>query len=323
MSLSFWSNYWKSAPGRYARFYSVQIQIPEKSNGNLHQTSKGNLDLVAPFLKTYFKSNTRSPEYNYEKVQDEILLQIQDMSGAIAGSIRARPAGSFEYMPISLIDCFCVRPDMKRKGLGTSLLLSIKKECTASGIYNAIFLKEGNPINVPGVFPIYSSFYAYRHISGLDKSISVSYMSASQAYAVISSYSLLRPDTFLIINKRTDNQRWLMYRHSGSSTSIDARNSGPGSWVLALIQNSYQTISGKKIAWVTGWIESPLVNEDTRILASEAITSSITRLGYDWVWLDYNWVGKSKKFQFDGPFHWYTYQWATSVTPNISYCIMS
>jgi len=314
MSLSFWSNYWKSAPGRYARFYSVQTQMP----GKTILASKGNPDLVAPFLKTYFKSNTRSPEYNYEKVPEEILLQIPDTSGAIAATIRARPAGSFEYMPISLIDCFCVRPDMRRKGLGTSLLVSIKEACAASGIYNAIFLKEGNPIDALGVLPIHSSFYAYRNISGLDKSKSVSYMTPSQAYALISSYSLLRPDTFLIINKRTDNQRWLMYRHSGNST-----NSGSGIWVLALIQNSYQTISGKKIAWVTGWIESPLVNEDTRILASEEITSSITRLGYDWVWLDYNWIGKSKQFQLDGPFHWYTYQWATSLTPGISYCIMA
>ena len=310
MSLSFWSNYWRSMPGRYARFYSVQTHMPEQA---VILASKGNPDLVSPFLKTYFKSNPRtSPEYIYEEIPEEILLQIPDASGAIAGSIRARPSGSFEYMPITLIDCFCVRPDMRRKGLGTTLLVSIKEACAKSGIYNAIFLKEGNPINAFGVLPIYSSYYAYRDISGLDKSKSVSYMTANQAYTLISSYFMLRPDTFLILNKQTDNQKWLIYRSDIS-----------GVWVLALIQNSYQTISGKKIAWVTGWIESPMVNEDTRILASEEITSSIARLGYDWVWLDYNWIGKSKKFQLDGPFHWYSYQWSTSLTPGTSYCIMS
>lgn len=319
MSISFWSNYWKSVPGRYARFYSVQTQIPDKSN--LLLASKANPDLVAPFLKTYFNSNTRctktyTPDdkiqivYNYEKLPEEILLQIPDASGTIAATIRARPAGLFEYMPITIIDCFCVRPDMRRKGLGTSLLVSIKKECEKSGLYNGIFLKEGSPINAFGVLPIYSSYYVYRNISGLDKSKSVTYMTPHQAYALINSYFMLRPDTFLIINKSTDNQRWLIYRKEKI-------------WVLVLIQNSYQTISGKKIAWITGWIESPLVNEDTRILASEEITASIAKLGYDWVWLDYNWIGKSKQFKLDGPFHWYTYQWSTSLTPSTSYCIMS
>lgn len=306
---SFWSNYWRIKPSAAARFYSVKSQTPELSK--MFLAKPGNPEQVAPFLKTNFKSNTRSPEYVYEKMPEEILIQAVDISGTdLLGTIRARPAGSFEYMPITLIDCFCVRPDMRRKGLGTFLLSSIKQACANNHIYNAIFLKEGTPILAPGILPVYSSYYVYRNISGLDKSVQVSYMSNSQAYKLISTYTMLRPDTFLILNKETENQKWLMYRHSGI-------------WVLALVQNSFQTISGQKIAWITGWIESPLVDENARSLASESITSSITRLGYDWVWLDYKWIGKSSKFMIDGPFNWYTYQWATSLEPSTSYVIMA
>lgn len=319
LAKSFWSGYWKSVPIVAAtRFYSVTTQMPEMSKSFL--AMPGNSEQVAEFLKTNFKSNSKSPEYIYEKMPEEILIQVPDSSGSIAGTVRARLAGSFEYMPITLIDCFCVRPDMRRKGLGTFLLGSIKQACANNNIYNAIFLKEGSPINVPGILPVYSSYYAYRHIAELEKSTQVSYMTPSQAYSLISTYSMLRPDTFMILNKRSENQKWLIYRSPSVSSSMPYNS---GIWVLALIQNSYQTISGKKIAWVTGWIESPLVNEETRTLASETISSSIARLGYDWVWLDYKWIGKSTKFQQDGSFHWYTYQWSTSLIPDMSYIIMA
>jgi hypothetical protein len=125
---SFWSNYWRTMPSAAAaRFYSVTTQMPEMSTSFL--ANPGKPEEVGKFLKTNFTSNARSPEYVYEKMPEEILLQVPDTSGQIAGTVRARPAGSFEYMPITLIDCFCVRPDMRRKGLGTFLLSSIKKEC--------------------------------------------------------------------------------------------------------------------------------------------------------------------------------------------------
>ncbi len=311
MASGFWSSYWRSGlASRCQRFFSTKCQLPDLATPTGKEINLStSQDAIQNFLHYNFKYGPLSPTYKYEKVKDEIYITISDDIG-IVGSIRSKPGGYFEDNSICIIDCFCVRSDWRRKGIGTYLLNQIQKECAKRNIYNAIFLKEGKPIQQIGVEPIYSSYYAFRDVTNSNIPDTVKQLQPNLAYSLLSNYSLLRPDTFLILNRETENQKWFHYKKDTY-------------WVLAVVQNSYQVFKdGNTIGWITGWIESPTMTDEVRKEAAEDITSACSPY-YNMIWMDNKWTSTSNKFMIDGSFHWYTYQWTTSLIPGTSYCIMS
>lgn len=311
MASGFWSGYWRSGmTNKTQRFISTKCQLPDLASPSGKQICLATpTDLIQKFLHYNFRSGPLSPIYKYEQVEKELFLTISDDTGII-GTVRSKPGGTFEDKSICIIDCFCVRSDWRRKGVGTFLLNQIQKECAKRNIYNAIFLKEGKPIQQIGVEPIYSSQYAFRQVTDSILPDTVKQLEPSLAYMILENYCLLRPDTFIILNKKTPNQRWFRYKKDYY-------------WVLAVVQDSYQSFKdGNTIGWITGWIESPNMTDEIRKEASEDITSACGAY-YNMIWMDNKWTSTSSKFMIDGSFHWYTYQWSTCLTPSQSYCIMA
>lgn len=313
--LSFWANYWRAAPAAVGRFVSSRASgsMAAVSPTGRPCRSAAELSQTASFIRTHFRSSPTAPPFTYVTAPDEIFLAVDDEKSTLAGTIRARPIGSFEGEPVSVIDCFCVRPDWRKRGLGSYLLSQLQTEAAARGRYNAIFLKEGAPLSLFGIYPFYSSAYAYRYVAnGAANGTAARQIPAKVAHRLVDNYVLLNPDTFLIRNREAANQIWFYWRESAAA------------WVIALIQDSYQEFpaSGGKIGWVTGWLESGRLTTAARRQAAEAITAAAAT-AYDWVWLDERWTGGSPAFARDCPFHWYSYQWATSLLPGQSYCIMN
>ena len=314
--LSFWTNYWRAAPAAVSRFVSSRaVSFTSVASPTGRPCQPLTAQPVAPFIEAHFRSSPTAPPFKYVTAPDEIFLTVDDEKSALAGTIRARPIGTFDGEPVSVIDCFCVRPDWRKRGLGSYLLRQLQTEAAARGRYNAIFLKEGAPLSLFGIHPFYSSVYAYRYVANgvASGSSAAKPIPTHVAHRLVDNYILLNPDTFLIRNREAANQNWFYWRESATA------------WVIALIQDSYQEFpnGGGKIGWMTGWLESGRLSTTARRQAAEAITAAAAPAAYDWVWLDERWTGDSPVFARDCPFHWYSYQWATSLLPGQSYCIMN
>lgn len=115
-----------------------------------------------------------------------------------------------------------------------------------------------------------------------------------------------QPDLFVIWNPKA-KQQWKAYRKGRHH-------------VLACVQDTHQRIGMRRMGWITAWFESPMIPEEVR--ADAALTLSDTML-FDAVWMDRAWIGKSEcNWTPDGWFHWYAYQWTTSLSFGRSYCLV-
>jgi len=73
--------------------------------------------------------------------------------------------------------------------------------------------------------------------------------------------------------------------------------------------------------WITGWIESPNITDDLREEALHQISNS---MDFYYMWANRAWISevKASEWKIDGSFHWYLYQWTTSIHFK-SYCVLS
>jgi hypothetical protein len=96
--------------------------------------------------------------------------------------------------------------------------------------------------------------------------------------------------------------------------------------VLVCFQDTYQKFEEdgnmKKICWATGWIESPNMTDNIREEASKEL-SAMMYPEFDYVWMNKEWIGNNSEWKIDGFFHWYSYQWTTSLNIKKSYCILN
>jgi hypothetical protein len=162
----------------------------------------------------------------------------------------------------------------------------------------AIFLKEGSLL--PAI-PFYSSMYAYRFIK--DKPNNIIEVPTKNAYRLMQIYKKSRD--FFMIARPTDNQYWRLYKNGIHS-------------VLACVQDTYQTLHGKRMGWITAWIESPGITDTMRGDASYQLSEVP---GFDMIWMDWNYCNK-KDWIMDGEFHWYTYQWTSGISIDKSFCFI-
>ena len=72
------------------------------------------------------------------------------------------------------------------------------------------------------------------------------------------------------------------------------------------------------MAWITAWLESAAMTKSIRQEAAIAFADSLYP-SFDYVWINRQWGGE--KWTADGGFHWYTYQWSSSITMTISYSL--
>lgn len=262
---------------------------------------------IKTFLKNYFGNPPKKPILNIpeDKLcgEKDIILYIKEE--IIIGCIRYHYIGTFLDKEIYCVDCFCIHPLWRKKGVGDHLLTMLHVYANKNNIPYAMFLKEGylNIINMP----LYSSVYVYRKIKKSNHSV-IS-LTIEEAYKLIDMFCECN-QMVVIKNSNNKNQHWKLYKNGIYK-------------VLACIQDTYQEFNSNKIGFITGWIESPFANlcNNIREDASKQISDSMYGT-FDYIWGNKKWIGNSKEWNMDGSFHWYSYQWTTNININHSYCIL-
>lgn len=269
---------------------------------------------IIQYLQQYFGVPPLKPTLDYSEntllgKQDELLI-VRDVH-EIAGTLRYKYAGEFvtsNKESIYLVDCFCIHPQWRRKGIGDYLLTQLHRRSNQKGRPYALFLKEGAPLSI-WLPPLYTGTYVYREIRVMERSSCITSLYVSQAYRIMDHYRVLQPNLFVIRNPTSINQIWKLYRRGIHS-------------VLCGIQDSYQRIGTKKMGWITAWIESPALTDDIREEASRMLSDACYPR-FNMIWMDKQWMGNSTLWTVDGEFHWYAYQWTTNVSIQRSYCMMT
>jgi len=264
----------------------------------------GTPEEVCVFLRSYFGDPPRTPILDLIFDPMDHLLIVRDQSNKLIGSIRYHYLGKLSH-PIYLVDAFCVHPEWRGKGVGDYLLTELHRYANERGIPYALFLKEGRPLFTT---PNYTGWYAYRSITEYRSAPFVTDLDRSIAYRIMDIYQTFRPNLFVLRNEQTPNQIWKWFRMDQQS-------------ILIGVQDTYQRMGGKKMAWITTWIESPMVTDTMRGLAVDAVCDSLFPT-FEYLWINEQWKGSSTNWKRDGAFHWYMYQWSTSLEMGRSYGIM-
>lgn len=256
---------------------------------------------VTDFLHTHFRIHP-DVVYHPSFKDDDIILTVRDTE-KLVGCIRYRCIDIKKK--IHLVDCFCIHPEWRGKGVGDYLLHDLHHRMKEKPY--AIFLKEGASLPIPSY---YTSMYVYRHILPQTIVSNVSDISILLAYQLMKIHQQFKP--FFKIARPSSNQQWRFYKNGYHS-------------ILACVQNTYQTLHEKKMGWITAWIESPGITDTIREDASYQL-SQVNE--FDMIWIDWNWTAKYPTdtsldtWTIDGPFHWYTYQWVPELSIDRSYCFI-
>ena len=281
---------------------------PIKSEYRAIILEKDKITEVKQFIKTYFGNPPSTPVLDIpeDKLcgENDIILYVRDGTNII-GCVRSRYIGMFLDKRIYCNDCFCVHPLWRKKGLGDYLLIELQIYANKNNIPYSLVLKEGPKINVLAD-PFYSSIYVYREIHNTNHTIKS--VSIDNAYKLIDIFSECNK-LVIIKNRDNDNQYWKLYEKGIHK-------------ILACVQDTYQSIHGDKIGWITGWIESPTITDDCREEASIQISDSMYGM-FRYIWTNKKWTTSRTNWKIDGPFHWYLCQWTTSIPINRSYCILN
>jgi hypothetical protein len=173
-------------------------------------------------------------------------------------------------------------------------------------------LKEGRALSIIHN-PLYTGIYVFREINMRTSSDYVKDLTPTQAYRLMDLFREVNPGMFIIRNIKCENQFWKLYKRKELK-------------ILACFQDAFQSFEEdnkiKKLCWCTGWIESPGMTDEFREEASKELSASMYP-EFNYVWMNKEWVGNSEIWKIDGPFHWYSYQWASNVNIKNSYCILN
>lgn len=281
-------------------------------NENYHLISE-----IKEFIKKNFGSPPKTPILDIPEDKllgnnDHIII-IKDIEKNIIGCIRYHYLGIFitsNNEEIFCEDCFTVHKKWRRKGVGDYLLTKLHNYVNKNNIPYSLFLKEGSILSIM-VTPVYTGLYVFRKLNSII-SQNVCSLTIIQAYKIMDMFSEFNK-IFIIRNFSSPNQFWKLYKKDTYK-------------VLVCFQDTYQTFEEdgkfKKICWATGWIESPNMTDNIREEASKEL-SAMMYPEFDYVWMNKEWVGNSEDWKIDGFFHWYSYQWTSSINIKKNYCILN
>jgi hypothetical protein len=301
-------------------FYKESIPSPTKQHFDIYTKFHPLSDLheIRIFLKTFFGNPPFKPILNipieHLLSPRDFILVVRDSNKKIVGCVRQHYVGKLINVnkDIYLIDCLCIHPKWRKKGITDYLLTSLHRFANSVIKPNNIFLKEGNILPILQ-FPLYSGTYVYRELTCKVETPLVKSLSINQAYNYIDKYLEIYPNTLIISNKDSTNQYWRLYKNNVYS-------------ILVCFQDTFQYIfengSYKKIGWITAWLENSIINDTIRQDASKQLSDSMYTT-FDYIWINQEWTGKSYLWKVDGMFHWYSYQWSSSLKINKSYCILN
>lgn len=281
-----------------------------------------NLSELRGFLRQYFGNPPQTPILDIPESQllgrKDYIIIVRDDNCQIIGCIRYHYLGIFitsNNEPIYCVDCFCIHPKWRGKGLGDYLLTKLHIYVNENKIPFSLFLKEGRKLSIIHT-PLYSGTYVYKELNALKESHAqlnnIRHLTPLQAYRLMDIFRELNHNIFIIRNIESTNQIWKLYRKGTYK-------------VLACFQDTFQWFeeNGKKkrMGWITAWIESPNLSDNIREEASLELADSIYNT-FDYIWMNKEWSGNSSKWKVDGGFHFYPYQWTTAVNIKRSYCML-
>lgn len=270
------------------------------------------------YLLHYFGNPPHTPSFEIPidqlVMENDYLLFVRE-SSKVVGCIRYHYVGITQGLPIHVVDCFCIHPQWRKKGVGDYLLTELHRYSNTQGNPYALFLKEGACLPLYKVFPMYSSGYLCRTMNQYQSSPYLTNLSIKQAHDLITIYQTFYPDRLILLHQRP-NQQWKLFEY---------RDHVYTKRIIIGIQDSFQrlTLKGKRMAWMTAWLETPGMTEEIRLMAANAVADSLYP-DYGALWMDHEWMGMNEipGWKEDGAFHWYTYQWKTSSTMNKGYALM-
>lgn len=283
-------------------------------------TKNQNTHLISD-IKIFIKNNFGSPpntpildipENHLLGDKDHILIVI-DTDKNIIGCIRYHYLGVFissNNQEIYCEDCFTVKREWRKKGVGDYLLTQLHIYVNKNNIPYSMFLKEGRNLTIIHS-PLYTGLYVFRKLDA-QYSKNVLSISINQAYKLMDIFQELNK-IFIIRNVQSTNQYWKLYKKDTYK-------------VLVCFQDAFQNFKEKeeikKICWATAWIESPNMIDKYREEASREL-SALMYPEFDYVWMNKEWTGNDTDWKIDGFFHWYPYQWTTNISIKKSYCILN
>jgi hypothetical protein len=289
--------FWKEYLDHIRILDKRRLESPTGSSAT-HATS---LEEINEFLSTHFRLH---PDVHYDipidSLRGNVILTVRDTNktAPLAGCIRYKSLGICDQKQIHLVDCFCVHTDWRGKGVADYMLHEL--HTIMKDRPYAIFIKEGKPLPI---IPFYQGQYVYRVIKK-EPIHSVQSISIDTAYRIMAHHQVFHP--FFQLAQPSSNQEWKLWKQGVHH-------------VLACVQDTYQRLHGKRMGWITAWIESPAITDTMRNDASYQLSGSVA---YDMIWMNRIHVTDSR-WTMDGPFYWYTYQWEPSITIGTSYCLIT
>ena len=274
---------------------------------------------IREFLRTYFGTPPTSPILDIPEESLlgplDVLFYVSDNQRHVIGCVRYHHVGQLESEPMYLVDCFCIHPQFRKRGLADYILTILHRFANEHGIPYALFLKEGSPLPIWSI-PLYTGNYVYKRVGHYEPKGCLQCLTPEEAYRLLDTFCEVVPNHLVIRPSSVTNQIWRLYRAS------------PHQLILACVQDSYQWLEEedgqrRKMGWMTAWLESPAVTDDCRGCAITAIADSMEGK-FDYVWTNKEWLGSSdiRDWKEDGAFHWYAYQWTTSLNIKRGYCII-
>ena len=303
----------------------VEIYTSELSD---KKTLEKVLNQVRIYLRSYFGNPPETPILNIPILhllgkKDHILI-VRDISENIIGCIRYKYLGLFDYSQEEIYseDCFCIHPEWRRKGIGDYLLQSLHNYVNQNNIPFSIFLKEGRALSIIHK-PHISGFYVYTETPRNTQKpfCETIQISADKAFELIDIFQEFNNNSLFVIRRRDpDNQIWLLFTKNIHRILVCVQNTFQITDRYPDSQSEPESRTQKRIGWITTWFETSLIPESYK---TEAISQILylVRKEYDYIWANSIWIPESLNWKKDGPFHWYTYQWATNINIKKSYCI--
>ena len=277
------------------------------------------LNEIQTYLRTHFGVPPLKPVLQFTGInplcENDIILIVRDISEKIVGCIRYHYIGklltAMNKPPMFVVDCFCVHPEWRKKGVGDYLLTELNRYVNSHKIPYSLFLKEGGILPIIQL-PLYKGIYVYRELHHTTLSADVIRVNTEIAYRFLKIYSILHANTLIIGDKTIRNQNWVRYKKGVNQ-------------IWACIQDTYQVIKEKgkdrKLGWITAWLECGEITDEIRSESSIQI-SNLFYPQFDFIWMNQEWSGNNSLWKVDGTFYFYTYQWDTCLKMHPSYCMI-
>ncbi len=315
-------SFWRSAIGptlwQAARAW-WSAQPPERLEGAdapqvpfvCEPANQSHIDAILDFWRRHFKGNS-GPRIGYTPQQlDDIVtnpnydLLIVLAEGRIVGTVMARVLGSWTRVgcapanfQTSWIDMYCVAADWRRRGVGRSLLYGIYSVLRLKGREPAVFLKEGAPLSLP---PICSSFYTWRRVQPEEMARSVSQWSHADFADWIRGASA----------KNT-----IYNSCSTANQSLIVAYAAQNAWLVAAFSPAHQLHpeDGRPLVWMTGCAaDGPIPPAEKKEAMLQLSTAAARHFGTHWIWVDGFHAPPDERWNRDGLYHIYAFNWNPGV----------